>query len=195
MLGADRPPALPDKVAAALDRIARVTRTERQAFATDAGVTPLQLDLLQVIADGAPPSPSIGRLADEVAVTQPTATDSIRALVDKGLVVRITDPEDRRRTRIEITPSGRLLVAAGARSPGAVSAAVAALAPARQAEVLEVLLALIAGLVDQGLVGVARTCLTCCHHRLVGSTHRCLLLAAELTSAELRVNCPEHRAA
>lgn len=195
MLADDRPPALPDKVAAALERLARVARAERQAFATNAGVTLLQLDLLRAIADGAPPTPSTGRLADEVSVSQPTATDSLRALADKGLVVRRADPDDQRRTQIEITPAGRLLVDAGTRSSGAISAVVASLTPTQQAAMLEVLLAMIAGLVDQGIVSVARTCLTCAHHRSDGSTHRCDLLGAALARGELRVNCRDHRAA
>ena len=183
------------KVAAALDRLARANRSQRQLAATRHGLSPLQVELITILADGVPPEPSVGMLAAEVAVRQPTATDSLRALADKGLVSRRHDPTDRRRATFELTATGRRLATDLRRADVAVAAAIAELPDDVQAATLETLLSVIARLVATGTIDVARTCLTCHFHEPDGAGHRCTLLGVDLPAADLRVNCGEHRAA
>lgn len=192
---ADRPESLAPKIAAALDRLARARRHHRQVAATRHGLTPLQLDLLATLTDGPPPEPTVGRLAAEMSVTQPTATDAIRSLSDKGLVERRPDPVDRRRSAVELTEAGRLLVGGLAEADDEITTAVARLPLEVQEATLEALLIVIARLVEAGAIEVARTCFTCHHHRFDGTTHHCALLDMDLAPADLRVNCPEHHAA
>ncbi|MGE3618832.1 MAG: MarR family winged helix-turn-helix transcriptional regulator [Acidimicrobiia bacterium] len=194
-MSADRPADLAGKVAAALDRLAHARRAERQAVATRHGLTPLQADLLAVLRGGPPPEPLVGALAAEVGVTQPTVTDSLRALEGKGLVRRRPDPRDGRRATVELTVAGTHLAAELADTPDAVVEAVRGLDRAQQEAALEALLALIARLVDVGAITVARTCATCRFHRFERGVHRCTLLDVELPPAELRVDCPEHQPA
>lgn len=191
----DRPEGLAAKITAALDRLARARRLQRQSDATLHGVTPLQLDLLTILAEGPPPEPTVGLLATEVAVTQPTATDSLQALVSKGLVERRRDPTDRRRSWIELTAAGQELVGDLSRTDDDLTAAVASLPQPVQEATLEALLTLIARLVETGAIQTARTCLTCRYHQHDGRMHHCTLLGIDLPPADLRVNCPEHHAA
>src|SRR5690606_37808994 len=62
----------------------------------------------------------------------------------------------------------------------------------RQEAVVEGLLTIIAGLVREGAITVARTCLTCRFHRFDSGAHHCTLLDIPLLPSTLRVNCPEH---
>jgi DNA-binding MarR family transcriptional regulator len=191
----DRPDSLPDKIVAALDRLAHAPRTSRQALATSRGLTPLQIDLLADRAGGHPPDPLVGLLAREVGVSQPTVTDSLRALEIKGLVRRDPDRRDSRRTVVALTPSGHRLAADLADTDDALAEAIGQLPQQVQEATLETLLTLIAGLVDDGTITVARTCITCRFHRHDGTTHHCNLLGIDLPTRELRVNCPEHQPA
>lgn len=187
------PPDAPDRVVGALDRLARGLRAHRQAVATRHHLSPLQLELLAVVAAGPPPEPLGGTLARELAVSQPTVTDSLRALVDKGLVARTPDPADRRRTLVSVTPAGAALADQLTAADRTVRDAIGALDPARQGELLDALLDVIARFVDAGVIDVARTCTTCHHHRRrPDGGHHCTLLGTDLTPVELRVNCPEH---
>lgn len=189
----DRPEGLAERIAVALDRLARATRLQRQDLATRYGLSPLQVDLLTVLADGQPPEPLVGLLATEVGVTQPTVTDSLRALQRKGLVERRRDLGDRRRARVGLTPAGRRFVdEVVVVAQDDLVDAVADLPRSVQEATLETLLTLIAGLVDTGAITVARTCLTCHYHRQDAGTHRCVLLGIDLPPGHLRVNCPEH---
>lgn len=190
-MSTDRPEPLAARVAAALDRIARARRVHRQAVATRHGLTSLQVELLTTIADGPPPPPQVGLLAVEVGVAQPTATDSVRALERKGLVER----GGGRRSALELTAAGRLLVDDLVLADQGLTRVIEALPIAVQAATLEVLLTLIAQLAVTGAVTVSRTCLTCRFHAHDGASHHCTLLGADLPPADLRVNCPDHEPA
>lgn len=189
-------PSVPAKVLDALGRLARGQRTHRQAVATQHNLTPLQLELLVTLGQAPPPDPLVGAMAREVGVSQPTTTDSLRALEDKGLVTRGPDAADRRRTTVALTPAGTAVLDQVATADRTMLDAVATLSPDRQEAVLGSLLELIATMVDAGIVDVARTCTTCHHHRQsTDGRHHCTLLRVDLPVAELRVNCPEHRPA
>lgn len=190
---AEPQPALPAKLVAALDRLARALRQQRQAAASRLGITPLQGELLRTLADGPPPEAVVGLLARELGVSQPTVTDSLTALERKGLVLRSRTRPDQRRTRLELTSAGQELVAALTAADHEVIAAVSGLTPEQQATAYVTMLELIQRLVATGLIEVARTCLTCRYLATVpGSGRHCLLLDMALPDTELRVNCPEH---
>ena len=76
----------------------------------DAGeeVTLTQYRALVMLASRGPQS--IAALAEELAVTPPTASRLCERLVRKGLVRRRTDRRDRRQVRIALTEAGRLLI-------------------------------------------------------------------------------------
>ncbi|MFJ4434905.1 MarR family winged helix-turn-helix transcriptional regulator [Streptomyces sp. NPDC088923] len=48
----------------------------------------------------------IGEIAERMAVVGPHVTRHVQVLEKRGLVHRVTDPEDRRASLIELTPSG-----------------------------------------------------------------------------------------
>lgn len=192
-LSEDRPSSLPARIVAAVDRLARGQRAHRQAAAARHGLTLLQMDLLAVLAEGPPPQPVVGQLAEELAVTQPTVTDSLQALHRKGLVVRQQDPADGRRTTITLSLQGAATADEVAMADQELVDGVAALGPDEQQAALSALLTVIAHHVDSGIISTVRTCLTCHFHRRTrAGTHHCTLLEIDLPVAELRVNCPDH---
>ncbi len=90
--------------------IARVTawlarQAERALAASDLSLP--QYRVLSLLAEGmALPS----SMADSLDVRRPSITAVVDGLVARGLVVRETDPLDRRRVAHRITEEGRLLV-------------------------------------------------------------------------------------
>lgn len=189
---ADRPADPAAKLVAALGQLARARRIHFQDVATRHGLSPLQLELLATIAAGEPPEPSVGLLARELGIAQPTATDAIIALERKRLVRRDRRTDGRRRTLVHLTPAGRELTSLD----DPFLAAARTLEPELRDTSLEGALTMIARLVDDGTITVARTCLTCrFHRREVDGGSRCDLLGMPLERSDLRVNCPEHQPA
>jgi DNA-binding MarR family transcriptional regulator len=67
-------------------------------------------------------------LAERMGVSPPTASRSVDALHELGLVERVPDPHDRRALRIDLTPTGKkLLVERKGKAQAAFAPAVAAL--------------------------------------------------------------------
>src|SRR3546814_11124840 len=63
-------------------------------------------------------------IATEIAVTQPTASDAVAALVRKGYVEKLPDPDDARAARLHPTDSGKRLASEVAVWPDAFLGAV-----------------------------------------------------------------------
>jgi DNA-binding MarR family transcriptional regulator len=72
-------------------------------------------------------------LADRMGVSAPTASRSVDALHELGLVERVHDARDRRALRIDLTPAGKeLLAEKKAKAETAFAPAVAALSAAER---------------------------------------------------------------
>lgn len=84
-------------------RLARLMR--RQG---DTGLTPSQLSALTSIERHGPMT--LGHLAEHERVAPPSITKVVGTLVDRDLVDRVPDPDDRRITRVTVTPAGQDLL-------------------------------------------------------------------------------------
>lgn len=189
---ATTPPA-DERLLAAIDRLARARRAFTQEVATAAGLSPLQADLLALLAADPPPEHRAADLARELDVRAATIADALRALHRKGLVTERVDPADGRRKILGLTARGRRLAAQVARARQSITNALAELPEEVARAGLLAVLEMIAVLHRHGIVTVDRSCLTCRFRRLDGSAvGYCTLLDAPLTPATVRVDCPEH---
>lgn len=99
---------------AVFSRMTRVTkhldRARAQAFERS-GLTAWEFDVLAVLRRSAPPfrqSPKI--LVQETLVSSGTMTNRIDRMQERGLVRRLTDPNDGRGVQVEMTDLGQTLV-------------------------------------------------------------------------------------
>jgi DNA-binding MarR family transcriptional regulator len=192
------PSTLDRKLAAGLERLATADRAHRQAEATRLGLTPTQLAVLQHTARDTRSADTVGGLAALLDLRQPTVSDAVTTLVGKGLLARTTDPSDRRRQRLRPTTSGRRLAADATAFDDVVAAAIAALPDRVRQHPLELLVALLGRLHQDGVITVARMCSTCRFfqpdaHPTDDAPHHCTLLDTPLAGPDLRVDCPEHQ--
>lgn len=83
-----------------------------QRAAEEAGITASQHQLLLAVR-GHPDSrgPSINEVADYLALHHHSAVGLVNRTVNAGLVERTRGPEDRRVSRLRLTPKGRRLLA------------------------------------------------------------------------------------
>jgi len=95
-----------------MHRIVRHLRRSR----TTTLLHPTQFLALMLIADEQPIR--IGEIAARVPCSQPTATTTVAALEESGLVRREPDPVDGRATAVVLTEAGAQTVAASGRSAG-----------------------------------------------------------------------------
>lgn len=91
----------------AIRKIVRALRDSAHLAQGETGITGAQLFVLRVLAEH--PGLSINELAERTMTHQSSVSVVVSRLVDRGLVVRATAPEDRRRLVVALTPRGRLL--------------------------------------------------------------------------------------
>lgn len=91
-----------------------------------------------------------------------------------------------------LTASGRNLADQLQRADATLRDGVMALPEPEQGRALHLLLTVMQGLLDEGVLNTARTCLSCRYFQPSEGAARCGLLGVELPDADLRVDCAEH---
>lgn len=99
-----------DDALVALRRILRATEFNSRQLASQSGLTPSQLIVLQVVSSQQKVTPSA--VAQAASLSQATVTSLVDKLETRGFVTRRRDTEDRRRVWIEPTKAGKATVAA-----------------------------------------------------------------------------------
>lgn len=89
----------------ALRRILRATELYGRTLAKEAGLTAVQLRVLQIVAEKGRATPT--EVSTRMGVTQATITALINKLVDKALIERQRSKRDRRQTNLVITELGK----------------------------------------------------------------------------------------
>jgi DNA-binding MarR family transcriptional regulator len=93
-----------DDVLIALRRIMRATELNSRGLAKKSNLTPSQLIVLQLIANGRRVTP--GYIADKSTLSHATVTALLQKLESRGLISRQKDDTDKRRQHIMVTELG-----------------------------------------------------------------------------------------
>ncbi|WP_246728720.1 MarR family winged helix-turn-helix transcriptional regulator [Methylosinus sp. RM1] len=188
---------LPRRLREGLDRIAAAMRSDEWGVAEEAGLTPTQLHALTFIAGRGEAGMRLRAVAEHLGVTQPTATDSIAALVRKGLAVKLPDPADKRAVAIRVTQAGCDVVRAIGLAMTSAEQALETLSPREQQTLLDLVIKTIRALQQAKAIPPQRLCVTCRHfrpyaHEDAELPHHCALVDAPFGGRHLRLDCPEH---
>lgn len=150
-----------ERIAAAFEKIAQVSRILLWEAASAEKLSPIQLQFLLHI-DGAPESlRRVGAVAREFDLTPATVSDALSSLESKGLIVKETSEEDRRAVILSLTAKGRKTVKSAEDWKSSMIDALRAFPGERKEMVMEFLTGMIASLFARGILGSARICATC----------------------------------
>jgi len=182
------------QITVAFQRLAAFWRASQWQEVKDMGLNPTQADVLARVA--ARPE-RIATLADQLGITQSSLSDTVSALVAKGLVARRPDPADGRARQIMATSEGQKIAAQIPGSPPALDAAIATLGTSEQGAMLRSLTLIIRSLQEARAIPVQRMCVTCRYfrphaHDDPDNPHHCAFVDAAFGDAELRMDCPDH---
>lgn len=185
---------LNSKIVASLEKLSEVFWLLLQTQAKGHGLSPTQLQLLLFIKFH--PNPlqrRIAFMAREFNVTKATISDSVKTLVQKGLVQRITDSADSRSSILSLTARGEALADATENFTAPLNTAVDALSTDQKEYLQYSVFDLIYRLNQTGIIATQRMCYNC-HYYSGNRTndHYCNLLSQSLKLAELRLECTEY---
>jgi DNA-binding MarR family transcriptional regulator len=185
---------LSNRILQGLQKIGLVMRMHQVAAGATAGVSPTQLQTIALIE--ARGELKVSEIAEQLAVSLPTASDAVSALAKKKLVNKRTDASDGRATRLSLTAEGKKLARGTADWPDFLAKAVQALGPGEQVVFHRGIVKMIRALQEEGRIPVARMCVNCRFFRPLAHAgedrpHHCDYVDAAFGDIELRVDCGE----
>lgn len=181
---------LEKKLTSALERLAQAQRVLLWQTAEPLGLSPIQALILLHLHLREPSTRRVGVLAQYFDLTPATISDAVRALVAKGLLIRHPG-RDRRTHTLELTPAGLECVDKLKDWDYPIQHALRALQTTQKEALYDLLLALLARLVEDSVITVVRMCLLCRHLHSQDGKYHCTLLQKPLLAPQLRVDCPE----
>lgn len=191
---------LPDRLVAGLLKISLAMKSRPWRRRGQAGVGPLQVQVLTFLCSRPDQSATVSTIARELSVKLPTASEVIRTLEQKQLVRRRRDNIDNRVVTVHVTAKGSKVGQVVSGWPEVLSAATEHLSSQEQAALLKILVKLIHGLQLKGEIPMARMCVSCQHfrpyvHADADQLHHCNFMDAPFGDRALRIDCPQYVAA
>lgn len=190
-------PATSERIVSAISRIGTALRAGAWEFATAKGLNRTQVEILEIL-HSRKAGVRLAWLAQQLQISAATVSDSVTALVGKGLVHKRPALDDRRAIALQLTAAGRALADNIGAASGFAVAAIEQLPASTQQCLFTALLAVIGELQRNDRFGELRACVTCVHfapnaHRRPQAPHHCRLVDAPLSPALLRLDCADHR--
>lgn len=192
----DSTPDVSARIVTAIGRIATVLRSGMWEVSTSEGLNPAQAEILQLLLHRTR-GVRLTWLAKQLSISAASASDSVAALVAKGLVRKAKAEDDGRATALHLTAEGETVAARLGHALSFADAAASRLPAAQQLQLLTGLFKLIAELQKTDRFPELRACLSCRHfeaNKYPGEAvpHHCALVNAPLPISFLRIDCAEH---
>jgi DNA-binding MarR family transcriptional regulator len=196
----ERSDSMASRVAAGLSQLGLAMKSQAWADASERGLTPTQGQILALLRSREQACLRLSQVAASLGISPPTASDSVRALVKKGLVQKARAAGDARAIALELTGQGRTEAECAASWPDFLVDAIQTLSESEQEGFLIAIIKMIGTLTDRGRVPHQRMCVTCRYFQpdVRGDRrpeHHCTLLDEPLGIRHLRLDCAQHEPA
>lgn len=182
---------LESKIIVALERISVAFRVLLWTEGKRTSLSPIQIQILIFLLFHSDEKCKVGYLASEFNMTKATVSDSVKVLLEKGLVKKETEPSDTRSFVLHLTANGRDTARQLSTFSQVLEQPLAAMSGNQKESFLLSLLEVIDELNRLGVITLQRMCFKCRFFSEAGGAHYCQLLEKPLATAELRVDCPE----
>lgn len=183
------------QITTGLGKLGAVLRAQAWQQAETMGLTPTQAQILVLLVRRGPAR--VGEVAEQLAVSQPTASEAIAALVRKGQVEKRRDANDARASLLHPTAAGRQAAQAIETWPDAFLGVLDVLDETERGALLRALSKMIRQLQLRGEMPTQRVCVSCSHfrpgvHADPAAPHHCAFLGVPFGDAGLRMDCGDH---
>ncbi|MBI5433103.1 MAG: MarR family transcriptional regulator [Planctomycetes bacterium] len=183
------------------EKLALALKTQVWHGASAEGLSATQAQILALLAQrGAVSGLRLSEIAEELAITPATASDAVRALDAKQLVVKGRAEFDARALAVQMTDSGAEVARRIQSLSDFLSVAVDTLSPSERTTLQLALVKLVLHLQADGRIPLARMCANCGYFRAHAHAepeqpHQCALTDTPIGAVDVRFDCPDHRRA
>jgi len=188
------------RLVAGLCKICLAIRSNAWQGAKQLGLTPTQGQILTLLQDKHGEPARLTEVAQGLAITPATASDTVSALVEKQLVKKTKAPDDARAIGIALTEKGEREAINATSWPDFLLNATQDLSLTEQENVLRGLIKIVRSLQENGDIPAMRMCVTCrfFHPNVYDDSdrpHHCTFVDAPFGDRHLRLDCPEQELA
>lgn len=192
--------SMASRVAVGLNKLGLAIKSQAWAGAGERGLTPTQGQILALLRARGGRALRLTQVAEELGISAPTASDSVRALVHKGLVCKARAKDDARAVALELTATGHNEAEQAATWPDFLLSAIDSMSSSEQEVFLVGLVKIIGTLIERGQIPMQRMCVICRHfqpnsHPDRDPPHHCAVIDAPLGVRHLRLDCSDYEAA
>ena len=183
------------RIIAALERISQAFRVLLWNESKEFALNPTQVQVLIFLLYHDKEKRKVSYLAAEFNMTKATISDTSKSLEQKDLIEKEYEETDTRSYTIHLTKKGKTIAGKTALFTQELQVPVDRLSMADQQQLLLNLINIIHHLNKAGVITIQRMCFTCTHYqqKYHGQEHFCRLLNKKLQTADLRIDCPEHK--
>ncbi|MCC5930651.1 MAG: winged helix-turn-helix transcriptional regulator [Cyclobacteriaceae bacterium] len=184
---------LESKIVVALERISEAFRVLLWDESKKNGLSPIQIQILIFLLFHTNEKCKVSYLANEFNMTKATVSDSVKLLLNKGLIKKMDDPADTRSYTIALTEEGKFTAENSANFAISIEKPLNSLSEEQNEAIFSGLMKIIDGLNKAGVITIQRMCFSCMHYQNSNGQHYCKLLQSKLATTDLRIDCPEHQ--
>ncbi len=183
---------LSSKITVALERISEAYRVLLWEKAKEFKLSPIQIQILVFVNSHKSKYCTVSYLADEYNITKATISDSVKSLLSKGLIEKLTNENDTRSYIISLSDSGKKIITELNNYSMELSNPLNDLSIEKQESLWGSLSEIISKLYNSNIISMQRMCFSCKYYKQVPEGHYCGLLEKELKTIDIRLDCPEH---
>lgn len=188
---------LPSKIVYGFEQLSQIIRSLYWDKLKSAGLSPIQFQMIRFMTENENHKITIGTLAAKFALSYATISDSIKILVDKGIVFKKQDQRDKRIFYVEITPKGKFLLAELTNWDEKLVNSLSEFDHQFLTTLNSGILQLLESFETKNLINKTRLCLTCKYFRkdssgIESDHHQCVLFNLTLHQSDLRIDCDQH---
>jgi len=181
-------------------KIGLAVKSRNWSEAGSRGLTPTQAQILSFLKSRLRASASLGEIAEALAITAPTASDSVSSLVNKGFVTKHRSAADGRSVMLGLSDAGRRMARQVSDWTDFLVSAVDVLDPNEQQAFLKGLIKIIRTLQMRGEIPLSRMCITCRYfrpneHEDRSTPHHCDFVDMAFGDGNMRFECADHEVA
>ena len=174
-----------------LERLCNLLRNDLRAVGNDYGLQPVQLEALVFLCRCNRYSDTPQAVTEFLGLTKGTVSQTLKALVRKGFLVKQGDAADRRLVHLRPTARGRRLVAC-AIPEKSMAGGFSELSGSEASETVAVLRRLLRATQQANGLKSFATCNSCRFNRREGAGHICGLTLEPLSEQDILLLCREH---
>lgn len=180
------------KITFALDRISLVFKSMQLEQSKKTNLSPIQLQILVFLLYHSPEMHRVSYLAQEFNLTKATISDSVKALIQKDLIRKVSDPSDSRSFSLNLTSKGKDQAQDAAQMANPMTKVIGKYTRDQKEIFYGILFNTIKDLQANGLIPMQRMCFSCENFQNKNGKHYCNLLKKSLEDSELRLDCADH---